>query len=113
MTSEGSRAAASVTHTYYIAADEVTWDYAPTNVNGITGKPFGDEEKEWVAPGPHKIGKVFKKALYREYTDETFTQLKPRPAQWEHLGYLGPLIRAEVGDTIRIVFKNNLKFPAS
>ena len=62
---------------------------------------------------PHKIGKVFKKALYREYTDATFTQLKPRTQEWEHLGFLGPLIRAEVGDTIRIVFKNNLKFRAS
>jgi FtsP/CotA-like multicopper oxidase with cupredoxin domain len=114
MTTAGTpAAAAAATHTYYIAADEVTWDFAPTNLNGITGQPFGDEEKEWVAPGPHKIGKVFKKALYREYTDATFTQLKPRPAEWEHLGYLGPLVRAEVGDTIRIVFKNNLKFRAS
>jgi len=63
--------------------------------------------------GSQQESKVFKKALYREYTDETFTTLKPRPKQWEHLGYLGPLVRAEVGDTIKIVFKNNLTFPAS
>jgi FtsP/CotA-like multicopper oxidase with cupredoxin domain len=101
------------TRTYYIAADEVTWDYAPGGVNQITGKPFGDAESQWVARGPHRLGKVLKKALYREYTDATFTQLKPRPKVWEHLGFLGPLLRAEVGDTIQVVFKNNLRFPVS
>ena len=101
------------TRTYYIAADEVIWDYAPGGINRITGKPFGDAESFWVSTGPRQLGKVVKKALYREYTDATFTQLKPRPKQWEHLGFLGPLLRAEVGDTIQITFKNNLKFPVS
>lgn len=101
------------TRTSYIAADEVTWDYAPGNINRITGKPFGQAESFWVASGPHRIGKVLKKAQYREYTDATFTQLKTRPKELEHLGLLGPLIRAEVGDTIQVVFKNNLLFPAS
>jgi FtsP/CotA-like multicopper oxidase with cupredoxin domain len=50
---------------------------------------------------------TYLKAIYREYTDATFQTLKPRPPQWEHLGILGPLIRAEVGDTIKVVFKNN------
>ena len=63
--------------------------------------------------GPHVIGRKAKKALYREYTDATFTTLKPRPAEWEHLGFLGPLVRAEVGDTIKIVFRNNAKFAAA
>jgi FtsP/CotA-like multicopper oxidase with cupredoxin domain len=63
--------------------------------------------------GPHVIGRKAKKALYREYTDESFTTLRPRPPEWEHLGFLEPLIRAEVGDTIRIVFRNNAKFPAT
>ena len=35
------------------------------------------------------------------------------PAEWEHLGFLGPLVRAEVGDTIKIVFRNNAKFAAA
>lgn len=99
--------------TYYIAAEEQTWDYAPGGINQITGKPFGEAENFWVASGPHQIGKIVKKALYREYTDATFTQLKPRPQQWEHLGFLGPLLRAEVGDTIQVIFKNNLTFPVS
>ncbi len=57
------------THTYYIAADEVVWDYAPGGVNKITGQPFGEDEAFWVESGPHRIGKVYKKALFREYTD--------------------------------------------
>ncbi len=104
---------APTTHTYYIAADEVTWDYAPGGVNQITGKPFGAAESLWMAAGPHRIGKVAKKALYREYTDGTFARLKPRAKEWEHLGFLGPLLRAEVGDTIQVVFKNNVRFPVS
>src|SRR5262245_61521228 len=98
--------------TYYIAADEVVWDYAPSGTNLAEGRAFNDVERPWMEPGPHVAGRKAKKALYREYTDATFTTLKPRPPEWEHLGFLGPLIRAEVGDTIRIVFRNNAKFAA-
>ena len=94
------------TRTYYIAADEVTWDYAPDGINRISGKPFGEAERYWVSSGPHRMGKTLKKALYHEYTDVTFTHLKPRPKEFEHLGFLGPLIRAEVGDSIQVVYKN-------
>ncbi len=101
------------TRTYYIAADEVVWDYAPTGTNLSEGRPFNDVERPWMEPGPHVIGRKVKKALYREYADETFSTLRPRAAEWEHLGFLGPLIRAEVGDTIVVVFRNNTRFPAS
>ena len=101
------------THTYYVAADEVTWDYAPSGINQITGQPFDEVERTYVEAGPHSVGKVTLKALYREYTDSTFTALKPRPPAWVHLGFLGPLLRAEVGDTIRVVFRNNTRFPVS
>lgn len=112
-TANSTGASTGATHTYYIAADEVTWDFAPQNRNLASGRSFGAEEAPWVATGPHRLGKVLKKALYREYTDATFTTLKPRPKEWEHLGFLGPLMRAEVGDTIKVIFKNNLTFPAS
>ena len=36
-----------------------------------------------------------------------------RPADQEHLGMLGPLISAEVGDTVHVHFRNRLSFPAS
>jgi FtsP/CotA-like multicopper oxidase with cupredoxin domain len=111
----GTRASAAqkIKRTYYIAADEVAWDYAPTGINQITGAPFGERENVFVGNGPDRIGRVYIKALYREYTDASFTTLKPPPAQWQHLGTLGPLIRAQVGDSIRVVFKNKTRFSTS
>lgn len=102
-----------VERVYYIAADPVVWNYTPAGRNLLTGEPFGEEEAIWTERGDHKIGMELKKALYREYTDDSFTEIKPRGAGWEHLGWLGPLIRAEVGDTIKIVFRNNVNFSAS
>lgn len=64
-------------------------------------------------PAPGRVGRVWRTSIYREYTDSTFKTLKPRPKEWEHLGILGPLIRAGVGDTIKVVFRNNSSFPAS
>lgn len=99
--------------TYYIAAEEVTWDYAPTDSNQITGDPFGPHERMFVARGADRIGDTYLKALYRAYSDSTFTTPVPRPPEWEHLGALGPLIRAVTGDTIRLVFRNRTRFPFS
>jgi FtsP/CotA-like multicopper oxidase with cupredoxin domain len=109
----GRGSAASRTHTYFIAADEVTWDYAPSGSNQISGKAFDETERPFVEAQAHSVGKVALTALYREYTDSTFKQIKPRPPAWAHLGFLGPLLRAEVGDTIRIVFRNNTRFPVT
>jgi manganese oxidase len=94
-------------HTYYIAADEVEWDYAPSGMNKMMGMKFEGYPLTYVEQGPHRIGKVYRKAIYREYTDESFAHLKPRAPEWEHTGILGPVIRAEVGDTIHVFFKNN------
>ncbi len=101
------------TRIYYIAADEVDWDYAPSGRDLITGAPFRGISAHYMEPAPGRVGRVWHKAIYREYTDSTFQTIKPRPPEWEHLGMLGPLIRAGVGDTIRVVFRNNASFPAS
>ena len=101
------------TRTYYIAADEVDWDYAPGGVNKMMGMKFEGYSKVFTERGPHRIGTVYRKAIYREYTDETFAHLKPRSPEWEHAGILGPILRAEVGDTIKIIFKNNATRPYS
>ncbi|HET7081707.1 MAG TPA: multicopper oxidase domain-containing protein [Chloroflexia bacterium] len=106
-------AAGGQVRTYYIAADEVEWDYAPLGYNWITGAAFDDVANVFVQQGPGRIGKVYRKALYREYTDATFTQPKLRTAEWQHLGMLGPVIRGEVGDTIQVYFKNNAHQPYS
>src|SRR5438093_10044489 len=84
-----------VSRTYYIAADEVRWDYAPRGRH-LTGAPIAEPE-DVATPT------LFTKAIYREYTDDTFKKPKPRSPEWEHLGILGPLIRGEVGDTITVV----------
>lgn len=107
------QATARRTRTYFIAADEVEWDYAPSGLNQITGEPFDDVAKVFVQGGDERIGRVYLKAKYREYADSSFTALKPVPPEWEHLGILGPVIHAEVGDTIQVVFKNNTRFPTS
>ena len=95
------------TRVYYIAADEVAWNYVPGGKDVIAGRGFQGIQMLWTARGPTQIGTVYKKALYREYTDSTFRTLKPRGKQWDYLGFLGPVVRAEVGDSVRIVFRNN------
>ncbi|MER3447765.1 MAG: hypothetical protein C4291_13435 [Candidatus Dadabacteria bacterium] len=79
---------------YYIAAEEVIWDYAPTGWDLVHGGPI---------PEPYNGNTKWKKLRYIEYTDGTFQTHKPQP---EWLGILGPIIRAEVGDTIVVHFLN-------
>ncbi len=104
---------AGKTRVYYIAADEIDWDYAPGGIDQMTGKPVDGYQKQFVERTPTSIGSVYRKAVYREYTDASFRQLKPRPPMWQHLGLVGPILQAEVGDTIKVVFKNNGTHPYS
>jgi hephaestin len=99
--------------TYYVAAEEVEWDYAPLGIDTTTGKAFEGTAAAYTQPGPNRIGHIYRKALYREYTDATFATRKPRPLQDQYLGLLGPILRAEVGETIKVVFKNNASRPFS
>jgi len=98
--------------TYYIAADPVSWNYVPSGRDEIEGKPYSDSAF-FANAKPRQVSTIYKKVLYREYTDSTFRTLKPRPPEWEHLGFLGPVIRGVVGDTIRVVFRNNGSRPYS
>jgi manganese oxidase len=106
-------ASAGKTRIYYIAADELNWDYAPSGRDEAMGKPFDELQKGYTEPGPHRIGRVYKKAIYREYTDSSFSTLKPRAADEQYLGLMGPILRAEVGDAIKIVFRNHASHPYS
>jgi FtsP/CotA-like multicopper oxidase with cupredoxin domain len=98
---------------YFIAADQVEWDYAPSGKNLITGQAFGAAESTWMGSAPNRIGRRYLKSIFHEYTDGTFTREKPRPKRWEHLGILGPVVQAEGGDTISVTLKNNTRFPVS
>ncbi|MCC6312377.1 MAG: multicopper oxidase domain-containing protein [Thermomicrobiales bacterium] len=107
-TGDGGRA-----RTYYLAAEEVNWDYAPSGRDLITGEPFDETADVFVGGGEDRIGRVYRKALYRAYTDDTFTTPAAIDPAWSHLGFLGPVIRAEVGDTLEVVFRNTTTRPAS
>ena len=107
----GPRGDGARVRTYYIAAEETEWDYAPLGIDMMTGQPFEGTSAAYTQPGPNHIGHIYRKAIYREYTDATFATRKPRAPQDDYLGLLGPILRAEVGDTIKVVFKNNASRP--
>ncbi|KAI7867731.1 Cupredoxin [Spinellus fusiger] len=96
------------TRTYYIAADEVIWNYQQGTV----------PKNKWTFACNHTsvnidslkllkaqttLGTCYYKALYREYTDATYTTLVQTP-QWQ--GNMGPILRAQVGDTLQVHFWN-------
>lgn len=97
---------------YYIAAEETEWDYAPQNMNLVTGKEFTPEEQVFMANDTNRIGRKYLKARYRLYSDNTFSTPLVTKDDSE-LGVLGPVIRAEEGDKIKVYFKNKTMFPVS
>jgi FtsP/CotA-like multicopper oxidase with cupredoxin domain len=99
-------AAKAAVRTYYIAADEVVWNYAPSGKDVLAQRPLPPLS-------PLQLGWSFRKAVYHEYTDGSFTQMKSRPASDAYLGLIGPILHVEVGDTVIVVFKNNARFPLS
>ncbi|KAK1343720.1 hypothetical protein QTO34_014273 [Cnephaeus nilssonii] len=98
---------------YYIAAEKTLWNYAPSGIDLFTGKPLtaaGCKSQIYFEQGPTRIGGTYQKLVYREYTDASFQTQKARE---EHLGILGPVIKAEVGDTLKVTFYNNGPLPLS
>ena|SRR6266542_306858 len=84
--------AAAITRHYYVAAEDVVWDFAPAHQDLTHGGPI---------PRPWTNYTAWRKTRYVEYADATFSSKKPQP---EWLGILGPIIRAEVGDTVQVHF---------
>uniref|UniRef100_A0A8C4WDV5 Plastocyanin-like domain-containing protein n=1 Tax=Gopherus evgoodei TaxID=1825980 RepID=A0A8C4WDV5_9SAUR len=89
---------------YYIAAEEVFWDYA-----GLK-KRLGQMNDRSSHDGGNTI---YKKVIFQSYVDSTFTTREPEGEYEEHLGILGPIIRAEVDDVIQVHFKNLASRPYS
>ena len=71
---------------------------------------YFSESSEYFIQADDRIGGTYKKALYIEYTDDTFSTPRNRTEDELHLGSLGPVIRGEVGDTIEVVFRNKVSF---
>lgn len=53
------------------------------------------------------------KAAYVEYLDPSFTIKRQRTRDEKHLGFLGPVIKGEVGDVFEIVLRNKATRPYS
>ncbi|XP_072733035.1 coagulation factor VIII isoform X1 [Ciconia boyciana] len=88
---------------YYIGAVETTWDYRHSNLLSVLQAPAGVSGHPGPRPATPGVPPRYRKAVFVEYSDASFTQPKPKPA-W--MGLLGPTIRAEVYDTVVITFKN-------
>ncbi|XP_060626735.2 coagulation factor V [Anolis sagrei] len=93
---------------YFIAAEEIVWDYAPEIPDNIDRK----FKAQYLENYSNLIGKKYKKAVFTQYKDETFSKRIDKVWSKER-GILGPVIRAQVRDKIRIVFKNMASRPYS
>ncbi|XP_007531847.1 coagulation factor V [Erinaceus europaeus] len=88
---------------YFIAAEEIYWDYSKFSQSEMDNDNMDDVPEDT----------VYKKVVFRKYLDISFTKRDPRGEYEEHLGILGPVIRAEVGDVIQVRFKNLASRPYS
>ncbi|KAM8856352.1 coagulation factor V isoform 2-T2 [Spinachia spinachia] len=95
--------------TYYIAAEEVTWDYAPNMKEHIDA----DFKLQYLRQSSKRIGGKYKKAVYVLYKNESFTEKLESKKRRRELGILGPVIKAQIRDIIKIVFKNKASRPYS
>ncbi|XP_021262077.1 coagulation factor VIII isoform X1 [Numida meleagris] len=89
-----------VTWTHYIAAEEMDWDYAPVKPESLDR----NTTSLFLEAGPQRIGSKYKKVMFVEYEDATFKKRKVSSHQGK--GILGPVLKGEVGDQLKIVFRN-------
>jgi FtsP/CotA-like multicopper oxidase with cupredoxin domain len=76
---------------YWVAAVPVTWNVVPNERNAIEGERFTREQT------------VFRTVVYRAFTKDFAEQL---PNGSGDQGIQGPLLRARVGDTLLVHFRN-------
>ncbi|XP_048192248.1 coagulation factor VIII isoform X2 [Perognathus longimembris pacificus] len=99
---QGPRSFQRRTRHYFIAAVERLWDY------GMSRSPHVLRNRDKSGSAPQ-----FKKVVFQEFTDGSFSQPLYRGELNKHLGILGPYIRAEVEDNIVVTFKNQASRPYS
>ncbi|NP_001154845.1 coagulation factor VIII isoform 2 precursor [Mus musculus] len=98
---QGPRSFQQKTRHYFIAAVERLWDYGMSTSHVLRNRYQSDNVPQ------------FKKVVFQEFTDGSFSQPLYRGELNEHLGLLGPYIRAEVEDNIMVTFKNQASRPYS
>ncbi|XP_048043912.1 coagulation factor VIII [Megalobrama amblycephala] len=89
---------------HYIAAEEMDWDYSSQSSERPSKSAAA--ASEWFRKGPQRLGGVYKKVAFIEYTDKTFTVKKTTGKM-----LMGPELRGEVGDKFQIIFKNMASRP--
>ncbi|XP_047456763.1 coagulation factor V [Mugil cephalus] len=94
---------------YYIAAEEVVWDYTPNLPEHVDE----DFKLQYLKQSSTRIGGKYKKVVYTLYKNESFTERLLSKQRRSELGILGPVIRAQIRDVIKIVFKNMASRPYS
>uniref|UniRef100_A0A8C7YGA2 ferroxidase n=1 Tax=Oryzias sinensis TaxID=183150 RepID=A0A8C7YGA2_9TELE len=104
-----STATSGVVRDFYLTAEPVLWNYAPSGKDLTKNASLTEADSAsevFFGTSKGRLGGTYRKVTYREYTDSTFTQPKPRTPETGHLGILGPVLRAEQGDIIRVTFMN-------
>lgn len=86
---------------YWVSAEQTVWDYAPTGTNLIMPNH---------GLGPWGETHVYNKYRYFAYTDGSYSTKVEQP---EWMGILGPQLIGEVGDTLKVHFKNMADRPLS
>jgi FtsP/CotA-like multicopper oxidase with cupredoxin domain len=89
---------------YWIQADSFRHNVVPTGHDGMMGLRFESDGSSFWALG------------YRAYTEDWKALLPASDDIGPNSGIPGPIIRAEVGDTVRVHFRNNdthYRFPHS
>jgi hephaestin len=132
-----ARVPGATARVYFVAAETVTWDYAPSasdrciperykagaladfsplpeatrfGHDGTDLNGFTPSVRTFVTQGDTSIGHVYKKARFQGYVDATFSRVSVTSASLDSNSLLGPTMHAAAGDTLRIVFRNKLTF---
>lgn len=61
-----------------------------------------DFRSKYLKQGPQRIGKKYKKAVFTQYKDDTFKERAEDKQRKKELGILGPVIRAQIRDVIKV-----------
>lgn len=70
-------------------------------------------KSKYFEAGHDRIGSVYKKLMYFGYKDAGFKERLYRHGSDKHLGFLGPVLRVEEGDTLQVLLYNNASKPFS
>jgi manganese oxidase len=90
----GAARAEAATREYWISAENVVWDVAPNGRDPLMGRAVPREQRRFTA------------VVYRRYTPGFRRPWPNRAVSGDNDGIPGPTIRAQVGDTVVVHFRN-------